>query len=176
VPDPFGLKQPTPTGLTAVTDTTLFNNALQQLEKFYSNVTFNVAYFQLVLGDQDTTTGWHKVGYVRKTIRMGIMQPNIAYVVTGAGYQSSADRVAITNHRVSTGSVVQSEAGAFYTIMAIGPVEWGSRVGYYVCDLKEQPDFEVVGDFFGFVTYTYVSKYKVSSSQFKDGFQRGFWT
>jgi hypothetical protein len=163
-----------PQPVAVLPDNKLFTQQLQRLASVFTGASFTLTYYELFLGDQNATTGWYRRGYVIQQVRMAILPRSASWMLSGAGYYSRSDAVGLTNFVVSTGSIVKSETGRYYTIMTVQPHEWGSLTGYYLCDLKELMDLPLPYEFFGFESYQVNADLK-DGEEFEDGFERGFW-
>ncbi len=138
-----------------------------------SSPDFSVTYYNLFLGDQDGTTGWHQRGFVTEQITMTIFPKGSSRVLSGLGIYSRHDAVGLTNYAVKRGSIVKDAHGSYYEIVGLSAHTWGNVFGYYSCDLQQLTDFPFVAGFFGFEDEAHTG---YAGNEFEDGFERGYWT
>ena len=134
---------------------------------------FTVTLYGLFLGDQDTTTGWYRKGYVYQSITMAIIPRGATVALMSVGKVCRLDAVGFTNYEVQEGDVVGDVYGNYWSIEAKKPFVWGDEFVYYDCDLKKLLNFPFTAGFFGFEIIE--GSIGAVVKGFEDGFERGYW-
>ena len=134
---------------------------------------FTVTLYGLFLGDQDTTTGWYRKGYVYQTITMAVIPRSNTQALMSVGAYARLDAVGFTNYEVKEGDVVRDVHGNYWEIAGRKPYTWGDTFAYYECDLKKLLNFPFTAGFFGFE----IKQGSIGNviQGFEDGFERGYW-
>ena len=134
---------------------------------------FQLTLYSLFLGDQDTTTGWYRKGFVYQTIT-GVVQPRGgSRALLAAGKYSTLKGVLYTNYEVQRGDVVKDEFGNYWEIEEKQPWTVGNEFDHYECDLTKLTHFPFTAGFFGFEIL--VGSLGSVTQGFEDGFERGYW-
>lgn len=129
--------------------------------------------YNLFLGNQDSVTGWFKVGYVIEQIE-GIIQPTgTTQGFTGMGPHGSYYGVLYTVFSVKKGDVVKDSFDRHYRITNIRPWTIGDELKQFECDLEYIKYFPFIAGFFGFE----IIEGEIGNvlKGFEDGFERGYW-
>ena len=134
---------------------------------------FTVTLYGLFLGDQDTTTGHFRLGYVYQSITMAIVPRSSTRALLSVGSYARLDAVGYTNYDVQLGDVVGDKFGRYWSIEGRKPYTWGEDFVVYECDLKEKLNFPFTAGFFGFEIL--VGEPGAVVQGFEDGFERGYW-
>jgi len=134
---------------------------------------FTVTLYGLFLGNQDTTTGWYRKGFVYQSITMAIIPRGSTQALMSVGKICRLDAVGLTNYEVQEGDVVGDVHGNYWIIEGKKPFTWGDTFVYYECDLKKLLNFPFTAGFFGFEII--IGEIGSVTSGFEDGFERGYW-
>ena len=135
-------------------------------------VSFNVTYYNLVLGDADTVTGHYGRGYTEHAITMAIFPKGTPFSFGSLGWYTKYDFTGYTAYNVSDGGVVKDSWNNCYVIKSNKNWTVGDEFAFRECELEALPYFSLP------TGATYVFGFEVidDSHKFEDGFERGYWS
>ena len=135
---------------------------------------FTVTLYGLFLGDQDTTTGHFRSGYVYQSITMAIVPRSNTRALTAVGSYARLDGVGFTEYEVQIGDVVGDKFGRYWTIEGKKLWSWGDKFVVYECDLSQKLNFPFTSGFFGFEILSSDEDGNITQG-FETGFERGYF-
>jgi hypothetical protein len=117
-----------------------------------------VTRLELVLGAQNSTSGWYEPTYNESTIKMAISSKgnNISFDLP-IGKHINYNLTGYTGDVVKEGDKIRSQFQDYYTILTSTPVELGNSFHGFICELELQQNYGLVSSAYTEPTYTQVA-------------------
>lgn len=112
-----------------------WDRLLQAFKSAAGNVSFDVTRRKLVLGSQDSTTGWYDKSYTESTIEMPIEDRGTRVLLLPVGTYVRLDALGFTADVVEVGDEIKTDDGRYYEVKAVKKVYRGDSFVRRDCDL-----------------------------------------
>lgn len=98
---------------------------------------------KLVLGSEDSTTGWFKKTYVNSTIDILMPSESAVSRLLSVGTYVDLTKTGFTQDVVEGGDQIETQAHVFYEVKTVIEKFVGDSFSHRVCTLKHIPLYEV---------------------------------